>query len=92
MKIKTEHYEAIKTAFQKLGAVTISGYRDWLLSPHNPRPAKDVEKRLRWDFLYTTPGSQWVSDNLYPYLDDTHIDTALKSIVAEIERSQPAAV
>jgi hypothetical protein len=51
-----------------------------------------VEKRLRWDFLYTTPGSQWVSDNLYPYLDDTHIDTALKSIVAEIERSQPAAV
>ena len=44
-----------------------------------------TDKRVRWDILRHTliegkPGITWICDNLYSYLDDSHIDTALRSI------------
>ena len=40
-----------------------------------------THKRFRWDLLYMAVGSEWVCENLYPYLNDDHIDTALRNIV-----------
>ncbi len=39
--------------------------------------------QIRWDMLNALVASQWVCDNLYPYLNDNHIDTALKAIARE---------
>jgi hypothetical protein len=53
----------------------------------NADRCKDVDKRYRWDLLYASRckigdgvGSQG-DVNLYAYMDDSHIDTALRSIV-----------
>jgi len=38
-------------------------------------------KRWRWDLLYAAGISQWISDNVYTYADDEHIDTVLRSFL-----------
>lgn len=47
---------------------------------------KDTAKRHRWDLCYAARLSPWICANIYSYADDTHIDTALRSIVSELER------
>lgn len=47
---------------------------------------KDHAKRWRWDLLYAAKKflpDHFVCDVLYKYMDDTHIDTALKKIIKE---------
>jgi len=44
--------------------------------------SKGLHERFRWDALNKSVGSQWVSDNLYPYLNDAHIDTALRRVMS----------
>jgi hypothetical protein len=87
MKINPEHYKVIKNAFTNAGidAQAIVDYRGYLAGPMNDRPAKDPEMRLRWDLFHKATPSFWICDVLYPYLNDSHIDSALRSIVAEIE-------
>ena len=82
MKIRQEHYRHIRDAIRP-NAGKIASHRQFII---NEGKAKDVEKRLRWDLLYYADLSPWICDNLYSYLDDTHIDTALKQIVKEIEK------
>lgn len=49
--------------------------------------------RYRWDVAYIgfgdLPGgfSRWICDNLYSYLNDTHIDTALRKVFGMDGRS-----
>ena len=79
LKIKPEHYKTLESACTKV------------LDLHPDSRAKYAEqgytpKRFRWDVLYATQignetGIRWVNSVLYPYLDDTHIDSALKRIV-----------
>lgn len=45
-------------------------------------------KRYRWDLLYAARVSNWICSTLYPYLNDSHIDTALRSIVQFREDKQ----
>ncbi len=45
-----------------------------------------TDKRYRWDVLHASrpngkPYWKFLTDELYPYLDDTHIDTALRHII-----------
>jgi hypothetical protein len=43
----------------------------------------DLDKRFRWDLLWMADGATrraWF-DRVYTYANDTHIDTALRSIV-----------
>lgn len=81
MKMSQDHYGYIYNAIKKNEAI-IEKHRACLLK--DPR-VKDLEKRLRWDMLYTSVSSQWVCDNLYPYLNDDHIDTALRRIFKELD-------
>ena len=72
MKIKQEHYDYIKkTMLANSSAPTLQSYLARGLS----------EKRWRWDMLYAVKLSSWICANIYPYANDDHIDTALRSIL-----------
>ena len=82
MKIKPEHYDFLKTVIGTLPRDKMQAHKENL--KHDAR-VKDQAKRFRWDLLYALNISPWLSDNLYGYLDDTHLDTALRSIVRELD-------
>ncbi len=83
MKITTEHYNDLAS---KLAQV-ITGE---LVSPrmaHQPIPllyeyldAGMSAMRWRWDLLYYGGLSNWIGETLYSYLNDDHIDTAMRKI------------
>jgi hypothetical protein len=81
MKIRSDHYDYIRAAFEK-SAHWIPQIRASIAAENK---AKDHEKRLRWDMLYCAIGSRWICDNLYSYLNDDHIDAALRSIMRQYE-------
>ena len=80
MKMKLEHYDFLKDAMQR-NAGHIPQIHAHIVAEGK---AKDIEKRLRWDLVYLSGLSHWISDNLYSYLDDTHIDTALRYIMRDL--------
>lgn len=86
MKIKPEHVETIKGFVQPLDTPErrqryIS--RDFPNAEH----VKDIDKRYRWDLFYANPASApFACDVLYKYSHDEHIDTALRSIVPELQK------
>ena len=80
MKMKPEHYQHIKESMAKI-ADKIPAHRERM--KEDPR-IKDLDKRVRWDWLWGTGLSSWMSANLYKYLNDSHIDTALKQIAKEL--------
>ena len=80
MKITSEHFAQLKAAITE-------AHQCW---GERIRPtcqdANDPAKRYRWDLLNcaTRLGVlpiTWVCDELYPYLNDDHIDTALRKIM-----------
>jgi len=69
MKMKLEHYNYLFEQIKKVeNKETFKN--DCLLSP----------MRYRWDLLYAAKLSTWICNNLYSYLNDDHIDTALRKI------------
>ena len=83
MKIKADHYEHMK---QAIAAVWTKekheAHRTFII---NEGKAKDVEKRLRWDWSYYAQLTAYLCDHVYPYADDNHVDTALRAIIKELE-------
>lgn len=79
MKILPEHYNYLKSAIE---AATV----DKPMAEHegNYRTQGLTSKRFRWDCLYVAKLSTWICDNLYTYADDSHVDTALRSIMREM--------
>ena len=82
MKITPEHYEFIKSAIRN--KFTVSVVNDHRTFIENEGKAKDIDKRLRWDLLRLAVTSAWICATVYKYADDTHLDTALKKIVKEL--------
>ena len=83
MKMKSDHYATLKSAIAT-NAHKIEAHLNYIVTYSN---AKDANKRLRWDMLYLSKRelpAHWVCDTLYPYLNDDHIDTALRQIIAEL--------
>ncbi len=78
MKITTEHYNTLKLGIANLD-------REKVLAHKALELGKDKAMRFRWDLFHAAKLSHFASDNLYSYLGDNHIDTALKSIVKELE-------
>jgi hypothetical protein len=73
MKIKQEDYNNLKAAIKK----------SHLFNPEHKQKYENegfTDERYRWDCLWT---SKYNFNYLYKYLNDSHIDTALKSIVNE---------
>lgn len=87
MKIKPEHIAHMRAAIGVTLATsgkTLEQCRDYLRQDSR---VKDLEKRLRWDLLFAAGLTPWLCANLYPYADDTHIDTALRHIVSKLEEA-----
>lgn len=52
---------------------------------------RDANRRYRWDLFWLTP-FQWRDaflTEVYTYCDDTHLDTALRSIVPLLPEARP---
>lgn len=81
MKIHPEHYEYMKTKLMTL-APQIQDYRDNIEAEGR---ARDPEMRLRWDLFYDSGLSRWACDVIYEYANDSHIDTALRAIMRELQ-------
>jgi len=87
MKIKPEHFEHLKTEIEAI----LSKY-DRVVDEYErgqfPRSekVKDLQRRFCFDVLFGAGLSRWVSDNLYPYMNEDHLYTALKAICPKLER------
>ena len=88
MKMKQEHFDHMKStieAFLQTGTITVAQYE----RGDFPRSDKvnDLQTRFCWDVFHATPGlCAWVCNNLYDYLNDSHIFTALRAICPKAER------
>lgn len=80
MKILPEHYQWLLDSCRPLAA-RIPAHREFIRKEGR---AKDIEKRLRWDLFYSATRAVGFP-NFYSYLNDDHIDTALRAIMKEIE-------
>lgn len=72
MKVTPEHVSHMKAM--------ISGH-DVASLRQAYKAAGLTDKRYRWDLSYRSGLTPWICDNIYSYADDTHLDTALRSIV-----------
>lgn len=96
LKIKEQDLQVLKSRIERLDT---PARRDMYKSGNYARAhlTKDVDKRYRWDLLWTTglklgDGVGVKGDlDLYAYLDDTHIDSALRFLVPPLEREAQAA-
>jgi len=86
MKMKDEHYATLVQLLDDLVASTT------IVKLHQHREAlkgdpkvKDLEMRFRWDLLYSAnkEAMSALTRELYTYLNDDHIDTALRRYVSE---------
>ncbi len=48
------------------------------------------DTRFRWDCLRAAGLMPWLCDTLYTYLNDVHIETALRAVIKPLQR-EPAA-
>lgn len=81
MKIKPEHVAFMSAKIVALVAANGEAVKAHAVKIAADPQVKDPAKRMRWDLLNAAVPSAWVCANLYPYANDSHIDTALKAIV-----------
>lgn len=84
MKMRKEHYEFIKGAMSAIEHKRVIDHKAYIWELFFDGMIEDPNKRLRNDFFRSAVNSQWVCDELYPYLNDTNIDSALKKIMKEL--------
>lgn len=80
MKIKAEHYAALKSIIGSFNREQVLAYKALKLG-------KDPERRFRWDlftFARRSGAEKIALEDIYRYANDTHLDTALKRIVREL--------
>ncbi len=84
MKMKPEHIKYMQDAIAPLDT---EERREAYRTGNFPRAdkVKDLEKRYRWDLFWAANLTRWCCDTLYSYISDTHIDTALRSIVKPLK-------
>jgi hypothetical protein len=83
MKIKPEHLKVLKEAIQSLDTPERRQlYREGKF-PLAHR-VKDLDLRYRWDLLYASRFD--IGPSFYEYMNDEHIDTALRSFIQPLEK------
>lgn len=86
MKITNADYDYLKTVMLEVKD-KIPAHIEFLNQPENKIRIKNFDTRLRWDwFTMAMRGRTIFLDKLYDYLDDIHINTALKKIISEINK------
>lgn len=75
MKMKSEDFSYLKNIVERKVAALGPAHRDeYKREGHS-------HKRYRWDILWLCKMNDFVCNTLYRYLNDDHIDTALRSIL-----------
>jgi len=88
MKIKTEHYAILESAINDVLSVhnangeLVRCYESGDF--HKSDAVKDLQKRFCFDVLFGAGLNKFVCSELYPYMDDNHLYTALKSICPKV--------
>ena len=80
MKMKPEHYKHVESEiirFLDTEEPRLPGHIAHVICEGK---YKDLKKRIRWDIFYAAHLSKYACKYLYSYLDDAHIDTALRTV------------
>lgn len=87
MKIKQVHFDHLKKAIDAELAKRPHLVADYEKG-HFPRAdnVKDLQVRFNNDLLHIAGLGKYICDNLYSYLNDTHIETALNKICPSVTR------
>ena len=78
MKMTSEHYNYLLSEIESLLDRHKIDSMDTVKADYESKGLS--MKRMRWDLVYYAKLSPWICDNLYGYLNDDHIDTALRRI------------
>lgn len=87
LKIKKEHFDHIAEKIAKTlenNPEAIAAYESGNF--RNSNRVKCLQTRFNYDILNYSVGSKWICDNLYPYMDDSHLKTALTRIAPKVEK------
>jgi hypothetical protein len=75
MKIRPEHYATLAAALDSIRPKLESAVSEY-------KAAGMSDMRYRWDCFRAAKingdSTRWQCDTLYPYMDDSHCDTALR--------------
>lgn len=78
-------YDYLKSAMLEVKD-KIPAHIEFLKQPENLAKIKNFDTRLQWDwFTAAMRGRTSFLNKMYDYLNDEHIDTALKKIVKELD-------
>jgi len=80
MKMKTEHFNQLAEMIEENNKKYDLIIEDWI---EHMKINNWSEKRMRWDMLWSVARDKrqaWF-DCVYQYINDDHIDTALRKIV-----------
>lgn len=81
MKMQSEHFEQLRLMLEQVAARNGKTFSE---IGESFERAGFTNKRCRWDIFWAIPNPdrrEWFSVNgIYDYLDDSHIDTALRKI------------
>lgn len=81
MKIKDEHYKQIVRGLESIEARLRFSMGEYQAAGHSTQ-------RFMWDGLRSAKingnSTKWICDELYTYMDDNHINSALRSAYAEL--------
>ena len=89
LKIRDEHFAHLKSEIDSvLERYGFENLKEEYETGNFPRSekVKDLNKRFCFDMLFGAGLNSWVCDELYPYMSDEHVYSALKKIIPTIER------
>ncbi len=89
MKITKQDYSTLKGIIEaelNNRGQTIDALRTYKASLSSNPKVKDINKRFRWDLFNIAgkPALDLCCNTLYKYMNDDHLDSALKQIVKDI--------
>ena len=87
MKMLPAHYDHLKAAFKLALADKGISMNEAIEEYESKLIGKDHQMRCRWDILWYSKkhlSHDFVCGQLYKYLNDNHIDSALRKIVKEL--------
>ncbi len=85
MKITPEHRRHMQHAMSaRLASYPPDALAAYLQSIQTDPRVTDWGKRYRWDLCHAAGLTPFLCKEVYPYANDSHIDTALKAIMKEL--------